>query len=163
MAKTTKTTLTATVNRATAKAVYLNLTIDGESMNLWFQNRSVTDNGDGTWTITNNALDKAVAERKAWKHTQESIDNTTAIIPAGEWGLCRNGSFYIKNRAEVYNAERSIRGELAFVKEGTESEGELYVPYRAFRRAMEDAQNRTERNIHTSCGCEVSGLRIVEA
>lgn len=163
MAKTTKTTLTATVNRATAKAVYLNLTIDGESMNLWFQNRSVTDNGNGTWTITNNALDKAVAERAAWKRSQEVVNNTTAIIPAGEWGLCRNGSFYIKNRAEVYNAERSIRGELAFVKEGTVNEGELYIPYRAFRRALDDAQNRTEQYIHTSCGCEVTGLRIVEA
>lgn len=162
MAKTTKTTLAATVNRATAKAVYLNLTIDGESINLWFQNRSVADNGDGTWTITLNALNKAVAERATWKHSQEVVDNTTAVVPAGQWGLCRNGSFYIKSYATLNNGG-TVRGELAFVKEGVDNEGELYVPYRAYSRAMFDAQDRTARIIHNSCNCDVRGLRIVEA
>lgn len=161
MATSKKINVTAKINRQTKKAIYLDVTTADGTISLWFQKRCVKDNEDGTFTISENVYVKAVAQKEAWLENNERENNSTVVIPAGEWGNCKNGSYYLKTWAEWHNMECTTRGDLAFVRKATVFDGELYVPYKVYMDAMEDAEISCYQTHHTDVTCSVHGIRII--
>lgn len=151
--KVTRVEMTAEVIDARAKAVRLQLTIDGENKTLWFRRIDAECVEGNVWSIKETALAKALKEAADF----EAYHQETVNVAAGSFGVCKNGSYWFKTRGWNYSVERGVRSELAFINADNvtiNADGTATVKLWAANKALSDAAYRTP-----NCdSCEFSGL-----
>lgn len=137
--------LTATVKDSRKKAVRLTLTVNNETLTLWFRrlDAKATDETETTWNIKKPALDKAIEEA----HEFNAYRNSTYSFSAGSFGVCKNGSYYFKTRGWNYAVERPVNCQLAFIRAEfvtVNEDGTVSVNAYEADKALNDAIFRTD-------------------
>lgn len=147
-------TIQAELKEARKKSVWLTLDVNGESVSLWFQRSKATRNDDGTWTISQKALDKALAERQEYLEYRQEQRSTLLTFAAGSFGVCKNGAYWIKTKGYSEGIDRPIKTDLAFVPAADvtdNGDGTISVNQWAANKAIDKAWSSTQYRTNYAC------------
>lgn len=101
------------------------------------------------WIENRTVLETFVADEVAVWIIGRDVDDNPVTFPAGSFGKCKNGVFWLATTGFIEATDQKYRCELAFVKAENATEnpdGTLTMSRRAAHKALDDAANRTNAN-----------------
>ncbi|MBQ3348789.1 MAG: hypothetical protein IJG38_00165 [Thermoguttaceae bacterium] len=104
-----------------------------------------------------------VADLTAVSILGRDVDNAPVTFPAGTFGKCKNGVFWLATTGFVEATDQKFRCELAFVKAGKVTEnpdGTISMSRRVAQKALDDAADRTNANALSYVTVTLRGANI---
>lgn len=104
-----------------------------------------------------------VADLTAVSILGRDVDNAPVTFPAGTFGKCKNGVFWLATTGFVEATVQKFRCELAFVKAEKVTEnpdGTISMSRRVAQKALDDAADRTNANALSYVTVTLRGANI---